>query len=204
MKNSHRSKLALSGLLLALVGSGVAAADTIYLKNGRVIRTEKAVVDGGRVMFTQYGHRVAIPLTEVERIVDDEYADPEPLPARPPVTPSGQAGVAPTAPATGTPPPTAPAAVEEPDPEETKEYWQDRVRAIYAQTEAAELELQALRREERAFLFSHRSTAPARRKIEDVQARLAELAQAIPRLRQEARRKGIAPGWLRVRGVNTG
>ena len=68
---------------------------------------------------------------------------------------------------------------------------------IQAESEALTLELQQLRRIERAFLFSHRSTADTRRQIEEVQARIAANERALPELRREARAKGIPAGWLR-------
>ena len=198
-RKSRFFQLVVAASLVALAAAAVAAADTIYLKNGRVIRTKSAVIDGDRVLFTQYGHPVAIPLAQVERVVEDEYEDPAPLPARPAPEPAGQ-----TPPAAGVPAAASATAADQPvDPEETREYWQNRVRAIYAGQEALEIQMRELRREERAFLFSHRSTAPTRRKIEDVQARLDELEQAMPNLRREARRKGIPAGWLRVTGVNS-
>ena len=54
-----------------LVASPEATADSIYLKNGRVIHTSQARVEGGEVIFTQYGGRQTIPLAIVERVVSD-------------------------------------------------------------------------------------------------------------------------------------
>ena len=66
--------------------------------------------------------------------------------------------------------------------------------------EGAEVDLQIedLRRTERAFLFSKRSTAETRQKIEAAQLRLTELDQEMTDLRAEARRLNIPPGWLRL------
>ena len=73
-------------LFMALVLAGVSvaptlAADSIYLKNGRVIRTSSAEIVGDRVMFTQFGHPIAIPMSQVDRIVDDDYEDPVATPS---------------------------------------------------------------------------------------------------------------------------
>jgi len=186
-----------STVLLAVFGfallAGAAAADTIYLKNGRVIRTSSATVEGQRVLFLQYGHPFAIPLSQVERVVEDDARGPAATPARPPATAAAAAAGAVVGGGLDVPM----AAVRE-DPEQTREYWQDRVRTMQSQSEALDLELKQLRRVERAFLFSHRSTADTRRQIEDVQARIAANERAMPQLRREARAKGIPAGWLRL------
>lgn len=152
-------------LVMTLVLAGVAAAptlaaDSIYLKNGRVIRTSSAEIVGDRVMFTQFGHPIAIPMSEVDRIVDDDYEDPV-------ATPSA------AQPEAATPMPSAAAAL-------------------------LTLQMQDIRRIERAFLFSHRSTADIRRRKERLQARIDANAAAFPALRTEARRRKIPPGWLRL------
>jgi len=199
-------------LVMTLVLAGVAAAptlaaDSIYLKNGRVIRTSSAEIVGDRVMFTQFGHPIAIPMSEVDRIVDDDYEDPvatpsaaQPEAATPMPSAAGRpaGGGVPGAPHL---PVAAGAAVDTPsatDPEQTKDYWQDRVRSIHADGELLALQMQDVRRIERAFLFSHRSTADIRRRKERLQARIDANAAAFPALRTEARRRKIPPGWLRL------
>ncbi len=62
-----------------LVASPKASADTIHLKNGRVIHTALARVAGGEVIFTQYGGRQTIPLAIVERVVSDQRVGPAPI-----------------------------------------------------------------------------------------------------------------------------
>jgi len=168
------------------VASGT--ADTIYLKNGRRIDTASATVEGDRVLFLQFGHPVAIPMSEVERVEQNDRSGPDATPAPPPsaaAAPTGQGA-------------SASSVAAPDDPQATKEYWQDRVRAINAAAGSLKLELQQLRRIERAFLFSHRSTADTRRQIEGVQARIEANDRALPELRREARRKGVPPGWLRL------
>lgn len=59
-------------ILVGVTCAAPAAADTIYLANGRVIHTESVRVDGDRVIFRQFGGEVSIPLTAVVRIVEDD------------------------------------------------------------------------------------------------------------------------------------
>ncbi len=176
----------------------VALADTIYLKNGRIIRTTSAKQVGDRVEFVQFGETVTIPASVVLRIEKDERGEAPRLPtaeedARPGESPAEPAGEA-----------EGDEAEEELPPEKNADYWRDRITAIH--TEKAEIAeaIVEYRREERAFLFSHRSTAATREKIEAAQARDAELDQELIDLRREARRLGVPPGWLRVREGATG
>lgn len=53
-----------------------AAADTIHLDNGRVIRTVDARVEDGHVVFWQFGSRQSIPLSVVEKVVEDDSREP--------------------------------------------------------------------------------------------------------------------------------
>jgi hypothetical protein len=194
MHIDHSYRLSARGAMGALVFAVVAAAsmsppaaaDTIYLKNGRTIDTASATVTDDRVMFMQFGHPVSIPMSQVDRIEENDAVGPAATPTTAPVP----------RPTTVNPAPSA--AGTRADPEQSKDYWQNRVRAINAEAEGLELEMQRLRRVERAFLFSHRSTADTRRQIEDVQARIDANEQALPTLRREARAKGIPAGWLRL------
>lgn len=61
-----------------------AAADSVYLKNGWVIRTAQAHIDHGRVVFTLYGAEQSIPLSVVERVIDDDHVGPAPIGRIPP------------------------------------------------------------------------------------------------------------------------
>jgi hypothetical protein len=85
-----------------------------------------------------------------------------------------------------------------------REYWEEKLSAIDAEREQLNTRLDELRREERAFLFSRRSTADTRRRIEETNARLEELDQEEADVRAEARRLGIPPGWLRVPRTSSG
>jgi len=176
-------------LTLALGFVTAAVADTIYLKNGRMIRTSTVRVEGDQIHFIQYGGKVSLPMSLVDRIVED--ANTEPAATPPPAVPVADPAA--------TPDPNAPADPEEDVPEEqTREFWQDRVRANEAEKEQVRLQIEDLRRTERAFLFSHRSTAETRASIEAAEARLDELDQETSDLQADARTQGVPPGWLRL------
>ena len=190
-----------------VLGQQTAFADTIYLKNGRVIRTPRAEVRGNQLVFLLYGGEVRIPMALVERVVEDDEVDEgavvEPPPRRraSPTKERDRAGAAASDKAGGGEPQGegGKGEAEEIPAEQTPEYWQERVRTILQEKADLEAQLPELRREERAFLFSHRSTSETRRQIEAVQQRLRELEQELVELRQQARRLGVPPGWLRVR-----
>ena len=188
---------AVATLLVVVAGSAV--ADTIYLKNGRVIHTATAKQVGDKVEFEQFGQTVSIPASVVLRIERDEQVE---QPSLPPAAPR---------PAGGEPQQSQPAdeaevgEEEELPPESNPEYWSDRIRAI--RDEKAEIveSIVQLRREERAFLFNgNMSTTEIRLKIEAAQARDKALDQEMIDLRREARLLGVPPGWLRVREETTG
>ncbi len=173
---------------LTLALANVAMADTIYMKNGRSIRSSQVRIEGDQVIFLQYGGEVSIPMSMVDRIVKDENVEPEGAPPPPPAAADDtQVG-----------PATDPEEEETPPEQTTRDYWQGRVGAITAEREEVELQIEDLRRTERAFLFSHRSTAETRTQIVAAQARLAELEQEATDLQAEARRLNVPPGWLRL------
>ena len=192
----------LAALVLGLLSAGVARADTVYLKSGRSIHAESVEIVGDRVVMIQGGNRIELPMAVVERIVPDEEAGGTAIP-----TPGEPR------PATQTPAPTGDAEAGEvpegggeeggaPEAEtsggaETREVWQERVAAIHDEQEQKKQEIEVLRREERAFLFSRRSTAETRQKIAAAEARITALDQALVDLRRDARKKGVPPGWLR-------
>lgn len=198
-----RRALPIAGLLAGLLLPVLAHADTVYLKNGRSLQAQRVEVVGDRVVLQQNGNRVELPMSIVDRIERDAERSAvlgsRVPPTTPPVPPAGEA--------------TGEAAEEaggeesaegqegeqaETPPEQTREYWQEAVKAI--QEEKAQIEggMQELRREERAFLFSHRSTTEVKAKIAQAEQRLRELDEQLTELRSEARRKGIPPGWLRI------
>ena len=186
--STQRSAIIAVVAALALSVAVPVAADTIYMKNGRVIRTSHVRVEGDIVFFVQYGGEVAIPMAVIERIVEDATVEPEAAP--PPPSPPAESPAA--DPADPADPEGAGAAAE------GREYWQDRVRTIEAEKAQVQLQIEDLRRTERAFLFSARSTAETRQKIEAAEERLAGLDREMTDLRAEARREGIPIGWLRL------
>ncbi len=183
-----------SGALLVLVWglSGVAVADTIYLKNGRVIHTASAKRVGEKIEFEQFGQTVSIPASVVLRIERDER---EEFPALPVTSP----------PAAGGAPEDVAAADdvgedEELPPASNPEYWSNRIQSIRDEKAEIEESIVALRRQERAFMFNgNMSTTEIRSKISAAQTRDRELDQEMIDLRRAARRLGVPPGWLRVR-----
>ncbi len=199
-QSPRSSTLLRYGAVLALLWAvpGAALADTIYLKNGRVIHTPRAKQVGEKVEFEQFGETVSIPAAIVLRIERDERGED---PALPPVLPAAPGG----APAETEPSEESEAGEgEEVPPESTPEYWRDRILSIRREKAEIDANIVVLRREERAFLFSKRSTAETRAKIEAAQERDEELDQELADLRREARRLGVPPGWLRVTDQTTG
>lgn len=197
-------------LVTVVLGAGAQAvlADTIHFKNGRVMKVDSARIEGDEVVFQFAGNEARIPKALVDKIVKDEaVASP---------TPAGddEGTRAPIVPSPSEPPVVAEPAAEKADdaasdrdeveaaaPATTREYWQQKVRDIATEQADIDAQIETLRREERAFLFSHRSTDATTRQIEAAQERRKELDQALKDLRREARRKSIPAGWLRVRGT---
>jgi hypothetical protein len=66
----------IGGVILMLAAPVPALADSIYLKNGRVIRVAEARIDGDRVVFHLHGGEQAIPLALVERVENDDWRGP--------------------------------------------------------------------------------------------------------------------------------
>ena len=194
-RRSPNTLLILGFVALGSLVAAVADADIIHLKNGRTLRATHTEVQGDKLVFVQNGTRAEIPMALVERI-EEETPLPAPLegeeaPARPVVEQEGEAAAEEAAAG------EAEEGVETP-PEQTREYWQSAVLAIEQEKLQLQETLVELRREERAFLFSHRSTASTREKIDAVNTRMKALDESMQELRREARRLQIPPGWLRV------
>ena len=75
------------------------AADSIYLKNGRVIRADDVHVDGDQLVFFLHGNHQAIPLALVERFEDDGWKGPGLPPDTPGASSAGAASNGSTGPA---------------------------------------------------------------------------------------------------------
>ncbi len=76
MKSAITTAVVVAVAMLTLAPATAAAADSIYLKNGRVIRVDDARVDGDRVIFFLHGAHQAIPLALVDRVEDDDWRGP--------------------------------------------------------------------------------------------------------------------------------
>ena len=92
MKQSSRSRrlsLVLAGLAwAALAGPGTPApanAELVILTDGSVFKVKGFDQDGEQALLSfHYGGRMSLPLTRVERVVDDEVEMPEPDPIQVP------------------------------------------------------------------------------------------------------------------------
>lgn len=204
-RGTARTIAALAVLTALLLSPAAVRADTVYLKNGRVLRAARVTVTDDKVILEQSGNKVEFPRDLVERIERDGEASEVLEPRQEPATPA-----APRAPAeagdTGTGDAEAEAEdegaeqEEEADPKQTREYWQGVMEDLETAREQLRETLEELRREERAFLFSRRSTAEVKAEIERVETELAELDAREQELRREARRLQVPPGWLRIDG----
>lgn len=203
-----RHQLKVLAILLALplfaAGPFPALADEVHLKNGRTMLAERTEVDGDRLVLYQNGNRLEIPMAIVDRVVETALAPAETAPGATsvpaPEPPRAEAAAAEPAVATAAEPEDPESAEDaEIPPEQTEEYWQERVAAISAEKAELDAAIVELRSEERAFLFSHRSTADTKTKIDAAEARQKQLDDEMAELRREARRLNIPPGWLRVR-----
>ncbi len=93
--------LSLPALGLALVAgvgaSRAARADLVILADGGVVKVKNYELDGESARLTLLsGGRMTLPLTRIERVVDDEVA-PDPEPVAPPAAGGAAAGVGPGA-----------------------------------------------------------------------------------------------------------
>jgi len=190
-----------------LASPGSAGADTIYLVNGRKIHTESATIRDGRVVFTQFGGTVSIPLDRVVRIVDDDETE-QPIRRSAPLD-AGTASPPPSVDMTGpqrrdTAPSTVTTATPVPDnavePWRMPEYWIERINEVDARIERVQTELDRLpvysETDRRLFRFSGqiRYFIAEREKWESLmggmQLRRRQLVHG-------ARKAGVTPGALR-------
>ncbi len=193
--------LFLATIALAILPSLVAApagADTIYMKNGRVITSSSVTVEGDYVYVRLLGGEVRFSLALVDRIVEDDAVEPPPtvvpVPEPDPNDPLGQGD-----PTRGDPNASSdpagqgdPAAGADPDPdpapEQTRDYWQNRLRPLRDQLRGVDGDLARLRGS---------NTAAVQPEINTVEARRRRLVAQIDFILVEARRLGVPPGWLR-------
>ncbi|MGD8815794.1 MAG: hypothetical protein PVJ51_01320 [Acidobacteriota bacterium] len=173
-------------------------ADTVYLKNGRTIDTSSVRVEGERVIVRLFGGEVSFPLSVVDRIEENTAVEratavpsavtPEAGDAEQAVNPEEGAGPggagdqAAAAQPADEPPPTP--------PEQTREYWQNRLRPLQDEIDRIDGEIDGLQGNTGA----------------DIQARIDRLGQRRARVMgqmdaivREGRRMGVPAGWLRIR-----
>jgi hypothetical protein len=215
----------IGALALCLLIVGGASADSIYLKNGGVIRSEWTLIEGEYVVFYQYGGKARIPLEAVERIEKDSEVAPEAVPTpsqaeyraelvrryaeaglSSPVQGSeaggGTGGVGLGAGdsrggASSSPADTGTRDWRKLSPD-TREYWQLRVAEIHDKIAVIEHEIDRLPK------YNHFEEKILDGRILWViqeKERLEEIGRGLEGdlriVREEARKAGIPPGWLR-------
>ncbi len=187
-------------VLLSLVAAP-AGADTIYMKNGRTITSSFVRVEGDRVYVGLLGGEVGFPLALVDHIVQDEAVEQAPTvvpvaePASDPNDPPDQGDPAQGDPdassdpaGQGDPAAGADPGDPEPAPEETREYWQNRLAPLNENLARVDGELQSLR---------SRTGADVEAQIRRMEAARGGVQAQVDTILQEARRLGVPPGWLR-------
>lgn len=189
------------------------AADTVYLKNGRRIDSSSVRVEGDRVYVRLYGGQVAFPMAVVDRIEENDAV--EPPTAR--LTGSDSEAAPPDEPAQATEPGAAadaaagadpaasgdpaaagdPAAGEDPaedppptPPEQTREYWQNRMRPLQQELDRIGNEIDDLQ---------GATGAGIQARIDRLEQRRARVQEQVAAIEREARQLGVPAGWLRVR-----
>ncbi len=188
--------LLLATIVLVVLLSSVAApaaADTIYMKNGRVITSSSVRVDGDHVYVRLLGGEVRLPLFLIDHIVVDDAIEappsvvpgqestPDPNNPTGPVVPGDPAGQG--DPAAGAAPEEA-----EPAPEETRAYWRNRLDPLHEELAGMDGEIQRLR---------SRTGAEVEAQIQRLQATRDGVQAQLNAILREARRLGVPPGWLR-------
>ncbi len=187
-------------VLLSLVVAP-AGADSIYMKNGRVITSSFVRVEGDRVYVRLLGGEVGFLLSLVDRIVEDDAVErpstvvPVPEPASDPNDPPDQGDPAQGDPdassdpaGQGDPAAGADPGDPEPAPEETREYWQNRLAPLNENLARVDGELQSLR---------SRTGADVEAQIRRLETARGRIQAQVDTILQEARRLGVPPGWLR-------
>ena len=179
-----------------LLAGPAAVADSVYLKNGRMLRTPEATVEGERVLLRLYGGQLILPLSVVDRVVDDDAVEPPPT-----ATPSADLSAEEADPqAEEAADPEAAVAADPADPDEevapppeppenqTREYWQNRVAPLNAELARLEQELDRLQT---------LTGAAVQVRIDRLEATRGQLQEQLDAIGREARRLGIPAGWLR-------
>jgi len=173
-------------------------ADTVYLKNGRRIDTSSARVEGERVIVRLFGGEVSFPMSVVDRI-EQNTAVETPTAVTPAVTPEASDAEQAATPEEGA---DAGAAgdqaaatepVEEPPPtppEQTREYWQNRLRPLQDEIDRINGEIDGLQ---------GNTGAGIQARIDRLEQRRAQVVEQMDAIAREGRRMGVPAGWLRIR-----
>lgn len=221
MSHRYRKEMMrrLCGLVAVCVLFGpVAAADSIYLKNGRVIHCKWTREEGEYLVFGQYGGEVKIPRDAVERVEEDSETEPAPAPTLSreeyraelvrryaeaglsspvPGPPEGAESAGSGAASEEAPGRRRPGEWRNLSPD-TREYWQLRVAAIEDQKARVGAEIDRLPEynhlEEK--ILDGRILWVVQEK-ERLEALLLDLQADLITVREDARKSGIPPGWLR-------
>ena len=173
-----------------------AAADTVYLKNGRVMRSSMVRVEGDRVYVRLYGGEVSFPMSMVERIEEDNLGEPPPtvvpVPAPAPDDPSADPADPsqddPADPSPGDPAQAGADPAADSPPEQTRDYWQNRLQPLKDELERLDGVLVQLRSS---------NAAAVQPQINRAEASRGRAVAQIDVIMAEARRLGVPAGWLR-------
>lgn len=217
LRPSTRPGIGLLALALLAGGATAAAADTIYLTNGRVIHSATVRVEGDRVEFRQYGGWVVIPRSIVDRVEENERGSPMAVRpgaattgGEPAAGSEGEEGAASGQEAQtseegqeGQPSEEGQEAQaseegqegqgeedEAPPPEETRAYWRNRLQPLFRQMDRIEAELARYR--------PLAATSPdAAARVEELENQLGRVESQVESIQTEARRLGVPAGWVR-------
>ncbi len=213
------------GVLMLLVVSATlvnsASADTVYLKNGRMIHSSIVRVEEDRVVVKQYDGLVAFPLDLVDRVEENDrvepggYVPPQPEPEFDEVL-EGDAAVEGDAGAEGAAPEEGDAGVEGDAPEEGDAQPEEGQAADSpaAQPDPPEdpkrdqaywqgrlrpifSQIDRAESERREYVQLARTSAEAQRQLDRLDRHLADLEAQAEAIRTEARRLNVPAGWLR-------
>ena len=203
-------------LLVSLVAMPL-HADTIYMKNGRVITSASVRIEGDRVFVRLLDGEVSFPMSLVDRIVEDSAVE-EPLTVIPgsnplpdPDDPANQGDPAQGDPSQGDPlqgdpsqgdpaaggdpvqQPDPPAGADppatQPAPEQTRQYWQDLIQPLKDQITGLDREI--------GRLGGTGNSADVRAQIQRLETSRGLAQDQIDAIRIDARRRGVPPGWVR-------
>jgi hypothetical protein len=207
---------------LSVLFGSAAGADSIYLKNGRVIHCDWTREEGQYLVFGQYGGEAKIPLHAVERVEEDSETEPAPAPTtsqeeyraalvrryaeaglsspvQGPVRQPLEGAIDPAPQASTDQRPSGSVNWRNLSPD-TREYWQLRVAEIEEQMDEVEAEIARLPEyndvEEK--ILDGRILWVVQEK-ERLGAVLLDLHADLMTVKEDARKSGIPPGWLRTR-----